>query len=281
MLGAFSGLISFVATQAWNENKDQKGYVKEIQKDLYDKGAKSLTSLDEKYGYLFSLMTSDHALSTYQYGKEYRDFFEAFTKYQGYLIELQRYGNSEQVEIATALFDWYRLLYADFHSLRTRTELLEQRVKEHLEYFAPFKTKEQVANFHDSFSDELDQMMQHENGVYYEVLDYKMPNIRARQQLLFFQFRQSLGLDATADMTKSINAIAELSKRAPEKKYTEKELPFMFAEQRVFLAATLEFPMDDFSVKRNEHLKEMALYKIASRLIDANPHLKDKLGTGE
>ncbi len=56
----------------------------------------------------------------------------------------------------------------------------------------------------------------------------------ASNNILNYQFRSAIGLDATLDMAKAVNDLPELSKRKPESKYKEKKLPFMFAEGRVF-----------------------------------------------
>jgi len=267
--------VGFFVTQEWNERNRKKQSIEAIHKDLYDKGASALSELEKEYGMIYGLMSNKYAISTFEWSERYENFYDALVHYQDYVSELRRYGTSSQVETAGELFDSYRLLYADFNALFSTSELIESQMKNHLTRFAPFRSEEEINGFNNRFVEDLDRLMQYENSVYYEVAKYKMPLIRAQKQLLFFHFRQSLGLEATVEMAELINRIPEISKRNPENVYKESPLPFMFAEQRAMQAPTLEFSKDDdFLVKKNITLRDRVLVKFGSLVIENNEPLK-------
>ena len=107
---------------------------------------------------------------------------------------------------------------------------------------------------------------------------YKKPVISGLEQYFNYQFRSALGLDATTDMAKAIKELPELVKRKKESEYKEKQLPFMFAESRVFQAPTLEFSgKDDFFKQKNDALKAQAKMKFISLVIENDKQLQETL----
>lgn len=107
---------------------------------------------------------------------------------------------------------------------------------------------------------------------------YKKPLFNAYRQYLNYQFRLSLGLEATENMANEINSIAAKQQRDPKNEYKDKALPFMFSEQRVYQAPTLEFSeKDEFLKHKNDAWKHNTKVKFLALVVENDPHLRKKL----
>lgn len=266
----------FIGKDWYDEKNRKKQFVAELHQQLYDKGAAELERVNSAYSELQSVFGKGYALTTYELDPSYTKFQEAVESYQKYTKELERYGNSGQVQVSKNLSEWVVGLYAEFNLQYKTAEQVQKRVRELLLVENP---KSDLFTFvNDALEADLESLVQNENRVYYEAGWYKTPVISGLEQYFNYQFRSALGLDATADMAKAISELPELAKRKPETEYKEKKLPFMFAENRVFQAPTLEFSgKDDFFKQKNDALKAQAKMKFISLVIENDRQLQELL----
>lgn len=266
----------FFGKDWYDEKNRKKQFVAELHKQLYDKGAAELDRLNTAYSELQAVFGKGYALTSYELDPAYMRFQEAVESYQRYIKELERFGNSGQVQVAKNLSEWVIGLYADFNSQYNSAEQVQSRVRELLLVENPKSDLFKFVN--DALESDLERLIQNENRVYYEAGRHKMPVISGLEQYFNYQFRSALGLDATTDMAKAINELPELTKRKPESEYKEKQLPFMFAENRVFQAPTLEFSgQGDFFKQKNDALKAQAKMKFISLVIENDKQLQEIL----
>jgi hypothetical protein len=266
----------FLGKNYFEEKNRQKQYIGELHKQLYDKGATELEKINSAYSELQSLLGKGYALTTYELEPSYTKFQESVESYQKYTRELERFGNSGQVQVAKNLNEWLVGLYAEFNLQYKTAEQVQQRVRELL---LIEKLDSDMFKFvNEALDTELERLVQNENRVYYEAEWHKKPVINGLEQYLNYQFRSAIGLDATEDMAKAVNDLPELSKRKPEYEYKEKKLPFMFAEGRAFQAPTLEFKEDDlFFRQKNEALKGQVKMKFVALVIENDKELQELL----
>ncbi len=268
--------VGFLAKEYFDERSRQKQYIGELHKQFYDKEARELEKLNSAYSELQLLLESGSALTTYELDPSYIKLQESIESYQKYTRELERYGSSEQVQVAKNLYEWWVGLYAEFNLQHKTAEQVQRRVGDLLLIKNPKSDTFKFVN--EALDTDLERLVQNENRIYYEVGWYKKPVINGLEQDLNYQFRSELGLDATIDMAKAVNDLPELAKRKPESEYKEKKLPFMFAEGRAFQAPTLEFKGDvSFFVQKNEALKDQAKMKFISLVIKNDKVLQDIL----
>lgn len=268
----------FIGKDWYDAKNRKKQYVEEIHRQLYDKGAAELDRLNSAYYNLQSVLGKGYALTTYELDPSYTKFREAIESYQIYIKELERYGNSGQVQVAKNLSEWVVGLHAEFNLQYKSAEQVQQRVRELLLIENP---KSDLFIFVDEALDaDLERLVQSENRVYYESGWYKKPIINGLEQYFNYQFRSALGLNATTDMAKTISELPVLVKRKPESEYKEKVLPFMFAENRVYQAPTLVFSesdVDGFFKQKNDFLKEQAKFKFIALVIENDESLQETL----
>lgn len=235
--------VGWVVIQNYNEEKRQEHFVNTLHKDLYDKSAVALEDIDDKYSKLLAVYSEGFGLSTYEYKKEFDDFAEAVKYYQIYVKELKRYGNSSQVQAASSIENLVWALYGDFYLHYKAVQQLEDSIKSLLINERPGKDLYELLS--QVLDPKLDDLIQLENRIYYEITYYKKPLINAYREYLNYHFRLSIGLQATEDMAKEISSIEERSKRDPKNEYTDKALPFMFSENRVYQGPALNFSEED------------------------------------
>ncbi|WP_416775889.1 hypothetical protein ACNFJN_12015 [Xenorhabdus budapestensis] len=267
---------SFIGKDWYDEKNRKNQFVEELYKQLYNKGAAELERLDTSYSDLQSMLSKGYALTTYELDPAYTKFQEAIESYQRYIKELERFGNSGQVQVAKNLSEWVIGLYAEFNLQYETAEQVQKRARELLLVENPNSDLFKFVN--EALEHELERLVQNENRVYYEADRNKKPIIRGLEQYFNYQFRSALGLDATTDMAKAINELPELVKRKLDSEYKDQQLPFIFAEGRVFQAPTLEFSgKNDFFKQKNDVLKEQAKMKFLSLVIKNDKQLQDIL----
>lgn len=263
----------FLGKDYFDEKNRQKQYIGELHKQLYDKSAVELERINLAYSELQSQLGKGYALTTYELKPSYTNLQESLESYQKYTRELERFGNSGQVQVAKNLSDWIVGLYAEFNLQYKMAEQVQRRAHELLLIENPKSGMFKFVN--EALDSELEELVQNENRIYYEVTWYKKPVINGLEQYLNYQFRSAIGLDATQDMVQAINDLPELSKRKPESEYQKKKLSFMFAEGRAFQAPTLEFKGDDnFFKQKNEVLKGQTKIKFLALVLENDKELQ-------
>lgn len=263
----------FLGKDYFDEKNRQKQYIGELHKQLYDKGAVELEIINLAYSELQSQLEKGYALTTYELEPSYTKLQESVESYQRYTRELERFGNSGQVQVAKNLNEWLVGLYAEFNLQYKTAERVQRRVRKLLLIENPKSDMFKFVN--EALDSELEELIQNENRIYYETGWYKKPVINGLEQYLNYQFRSAIGLDATQDMVKAVNDLPRLSKRKPESEYKEKKLPFMFAEGRAFQAPTLEFKGDDsFFKMKNDALKGQAKMKFVALVLENDKELQ-------
>lgn len=268
--------IGFVGKEFYDEKNRIDQFVIELHKELYNKGAVELDKFNEAYSDLHALLDKSYGLTTYELDPQYKKFTTAIESYQRYIDELERYGNSGQVQVAKNLNEWLWDIYAQFKMQYDSAEQVQSRVRELLRINNPesewFKTTNK------SLDTELERFIQTENRIYYVTRLNKMPVVKGLEQYLYYQFRLSLGLDATMDMGKVIQELPMLGKKNTETEYKDKKLPFVFAEGRVFEAPTLEFEgVVDILKYKDDMLREQVKIKFISLVIKNDKALRDIL----
>ncbi len=272
IIGAIFGVISFFGTSYFNEKYRQKQYVGELYKQLYDKGAIELEKINTASSEIQSLLGKDYALTTYEFDPSYTKLQESVELYWKYIRELERYGNSGQVQVAKNLGEWVNKLYAGYSIHYKIIERVQKRVRELL---LIEDSKSDIFKFvNNAFNNDIEMLVQHENYIYYEIGRYKIPIINDLEQYFNYQFRTAIGLPVTTDIIKAINNLPELSKRKPESEYKEKKLHFVFAEQRAIFAPTCQIPDDISLIEKNEVLKEQVKRKFIYMVIKNDKDLK-------
>lgn len=276
LISAVLTTAGFLGKEYFDEKNRQKQYVGELHKQLYDKGAVELEKINSAYSELQSLLGKSYALTTYELEPSYTKFQDSVESYQKYVRELERFGNSGQVQVAKNLNEWLIGLYAEFNLQHKIAEQVQRTARELL--LIEDTKSELFKSSNEALTTELERLVQNENRIYYEVGWYKKPVINGLEQYLNYQFRSAIGLDATTDIAKAVNDLPELSKRKPESEYKESNVPFVFAEGRAFQAPTLEFKGDDsFFKKKNEVLKGRAKMKFISQVINNDKDLQELL----
>lgn len=266
----------FLGKEYVDEKNRQKQYIGELHKQLYDKGAAELEKINSAYSELQSLLGKDYALTTYELEASYMKLQEAIGSYRKYIRELERFGNSGQIQVAKNLEEWVIGLYAEFNLQYETSKQVQRRVLQLL----------QIENAKSDFfkstnaalDSDLEQLIQSENRVYYEASWFKKPVINGLEQYLNYQFRSAIGLEPTADIAKAVNELPELSKRKPETEYKESIIPFVFAEGRAFAAPTLEFKGEIGHLKqKDEILKEQVKVKFIEQVIQHDKDIQEIL----
>lgn len=268
--------VGFFGKEHYDEKNRNSEFVATLYKDLYNKGATEHDNFNKAYSDLHSLFAKGYGLTSYELEPAYKEFIKSIESYQRYIDELERYGNSNQVRVAKNLNEWMWALYADFKMQYDKAEQLQNRSRELLRIE---NTKsEWFKESNNRFDKELEDFMQSENKVYYTTSLNEMPVIRGLEQYFNYQFRVSLGFDVTSDMQKEIEELPQLTKKKPETEYKDKKLPFVFAEQRVFEAPTLEFRGETDVLKyKDDMLRENIKMKFLSFVIDNDKELRDSL----
>jgi len=266
----------FLGKEYVDEKNRQKQYIGELHKQLYDKGAAELEKINSAYSELQSLLGTDYAFTTYELDASYTKLQEAIESYRKYIRELERFGNSGQVQVAKNLEEWVIALYAEFNLQYKTAEQVQRRVRQLLQIE---NAKSDFFKFTNaSLDSDLERLIQSENHVYYEAGWFKKPVINGLEQYLNYQFRSAIGLDATADIAKAINKLPELSKRKPESEYKESNIPFVFAEGRAFQTPTLEFKGEiDLLKQKNEILKERVKVKFIAEVVQHDKDMQEFL----
>lgn len=268
--------VGFLGKEYFDEKNRQEQYIGELHKQLYDKSSVEFEKINSAYSDIQSLFDKSYSLTTYELEPSYTQFQKSVESYQKYIRELERFGNSGQVQTAKNLDEWLIGLYAEFNLQYKTAEQVQKRVRDLLLIENP---KSDMFKFVNSALDaDLERLIQNENRVYYEAGGYKKPVINGLEQYLNWQFRTAIGLDTTEDISKAVNDLPKLSKRKPEAEYKEKMLPFVFAEGRAFEAATLEFKGDvSLLEQKNEVLKARAKMKFISLVIENDKSLQEML----
>lgn len=271
---AFMGNIYF------DEKNNQNKYIGELHKQLYDREAVELEKIKSSYASLRSQFDNGYGLTTYELQPNYVNLRDSVESYQKYLRELERFGNSSQVQVAKNLNEWVIRLYAELDLQYKTAEGVERRVRELLITKNP--SGDIFKSIDKALESDLDHLIQSENRVYYETGWYQMPIINGIEQNLNYQFRNAIGLDATQDIARAIQELPSLAKRKPESEYKESKYPFLFAQGRAYQAATLEFKGDEnFYKYKNEVLKQQSKMKFIALVLENDKELKASLKNGK
>lgn len=259
-----------------NKKNKQKQYIEELHKKLYDKEAVQIEKINSAISKYQSLLERDYALTTYEHDASKIQLQNAIDSYRKYIRELERFGNSGEIQVAKNLDSWVIGLYTD---LNMQYKLAEQAQRRARELLLIEDTKSNFFKVTDAALDsDILELIQNENRVYYETVWFKQPVINGLEQYLNYQFRSAIGLEATTDIANVVNNLPELLKRKPENKYKESNIPFVFAEGRSFESPTLEFKGNiGYLKQKDEILKERAKQKFIAQVIQHDKDIQEIL----
>lgn len=258
-----------------SENKKEK-FAFELHKKLYDDGASTIKDVNKAYSDLYGLFGEGFGLTPIEFSEKHNAFRKELEKYSDYIDELERYGTTGQVRVAKNHMEWFWGIYSELDLQLKTAQQVESRAKELL-------LIENIESDHfkfvsDAFESDIERLVRNENRIFYVIGWYKKPVINRIEQYLNYQFREALEMQATADMASAINSLPELTKRSNNFEYKEKQLPFMFAEGRLFQAPTLEFKGDTlFFETKNEMLAQNIKMKFIASAIESDKHLQETL----
>lgn len=266
----------FLGKEYFYEKTRQKQYIGELHKQLYDKSAIELENINSAHSDIQSLLGKNYALTTYEFDASYTKLQETIDSYQKYIRELERLGNSGQVQVAKNLEEWVIGLYAEFDLQYKAAEQVQRRVRELL--LIENTSSDLFKATSSALDSDIERLIQSENRVYHETRWFKRAVIDGLEQYLNYQFRHAIGLDATTDIAKAINGLPEISKRKPETEYKESSIPFVFAEGRAFGAPNLEFKGEIGHFKqKDEILKERVKVKFIAQVIQHDQGIQELL----
>jgi hypothetical protein len=137
--------------------------------------------------------------------------------------------------------------------------------------------KEDYFKFHlDKIHDELDTMIQEENKLYYKYRSYDIPVFQLISNQLIYNFRASIGLGMTSQITGSYEIASEIKQLEKNSKYQDSPIPYFVAESRAGLSNDFSANNDVLLNKKNSWLKVEVLGQLMNQVSENDPYLKKK-----
>jgi len=276
LVGAILATGGFLAKDYFEAEGEKEKFAFELHKKLYDEGATAIKSVNKSYSALYSLYGKSFGLTPIELSEAHNAFSEAIEKYSDYIDELERYGTTGQVEVGKNHREWLWGVYAEFDLHFKIAKQVESRAKDLL--LIDDVESEHFKFVNKALESDIKRLVRNENRIFYSIGWYKKPVINGLEQYLNYQFREALGIPATADMAKSINSLPELSGKSNNFEFKEKKLPFMFAEGRAFHTPTLEFEGETtFFEEKNDALAHNVKIKFIALAIENDKQPQEEL----
>lgn len=276
LVGIILASGGFLVKDYFEAEGEKEKFAFELHKTLYDAGAAAIKNVNKSYSALYSLYGKSFGLTSIEISETHNAFSEAIEKYSDHIDELERYGTTGQVEVAKNHREWLWGVYTEFDLHFKIAKQAESRAKNLL--LIDDVESEYFKFVDEALESDIERLVRNENRIFYSIGWYKKPVINGLEQYLNYQFREALGIPATADMAESINSLPEPSEKSNNFEFKEKKLPFMFAEGRSFQAPTLEFEGEtEFFEEKNDALAHNVKIKFIASVIENDKQLQKEL----
>jgi hypothetical protein len=276
LLGAVMAASGFLAKDYWASTQTRDASGQALHKILYDQGAAALAKVNAAYAELYRLYGKVYAISTYEQEPSFTKFRDAMEAYVKYVNELEHYGNAAEVQVATSLRDALRAMYSGFHGQYALAEGMQRRAKALLlveDQESAYFTEVSLA-----LSEDLDELMQAENRLFYEIGWRQKPVCDALERSLYAHFRRAIGLAITADIHNAVHEGPPLSQSETPTVYQESKTPFVLAAQRAMLTPPVTATGDeDVLERKNAMLKDQVTMKFLTLAIEHDQELRETL----
>ena len=259
-----------------DSRKEHDNFVFENRKELFDESEVNLKNIKKSYSNLILLFADEYVITPDKLSKIHSEFQDSIQSYQEYLVKLQRLGDSNQIIAAKNILNW---VWRDY----VEVDLQLKMAKSAVEQAESFLFIKEIESDHFKFekkalSSEIENLVRNENRLFYTLQNYNRPVINKLELYLTWQFRQSLGLEATPDIIKAVSELPSASERSNKHEYIEKARPFVIAEMREFLSEDFTSSGDDeFQNKKNDYYHEASVLKFISFAIENNSSLQEEL----
>ena len=275
---AFS-VIGFFGGRYFEQKDKQQVFVEQIYKGLYDKNSEVFNKIQDAYSNYHQILSEKYGLTSYQLKEPTEKFKDAINDYSKYFGELERFGNSGQIEVAKSLYNWLTHIYSEYEMQYSVSEMYQRKISNLLYSSSDFDDEELKKQLK-LLDVELDRLIQSENRMYYEVSLYEYPMVKGLEQYLNYQFRDAIGLGITQNIEESINNLSKMKSSKKENEYVESDLPFGLARSRRYSSPTIKFEGDLSNLKIIEELiKEEIRGKFIIQAIEHDENLKKLLET--
>jgi len=272
-------VIGFFGGQYFQAETKKADYKLKLTEKLYEKNYKSTRELIDSASNVISVFGNGFGLTSKEIQKPLDKFKTSLKAYNDHVLELKRLGTSEQIEVAKNILDRAYSIRINFQLQHDLAASVENRAYELLN--VDKESNEDLFNFvNEALDSEIEHLIRSENRIYYSEGAYKIPVIRSLEQYLNYYFRTELGLEATKDMSDSINNLPEKIKASNAFEFTEKLYPFLFAAQRqVFSPELSQKNMGDIMSDKDKYLKQKIKLKFLAEVIADNKELQEKLSS--
>ena len=258
------------------ENNRAKDFLFASHKDLYEKGAASMSEVESAYGKLGAALRAKQGLNTSEIEDIERTFDVSIDHLQNFLTETERLGNSNQIQLTRDLLDCVLQdrAHLSYHARRVNAYVNGVEGLWQIEDTSSNSFKSQ----RDKLYKELDEVIESENELYFFIMSYKKPVFDNLVQVLNLQFRSSLGLGSSEIAEDAIKKLPEQIRKAREFKYEEKPYPYVIAGLRGLVAPDMQMPTnDEFISRKNFYVKQNVIGSYLSWMSESNPELKMRL----
>lgn len=277
VIASIFGVIGFFGAQHFQAETKKSDYKLKLTEKLYEKNYKSTRELIDSASNVISVFGNGFGLTSKEIQKPLDKFKTSLKAYNDHVLELKRLGTSEQIEVAKNILDWAYSIRMNFQLQHDSAASVENRGYELLN--VDKESNEDLFNFvNEALDSEIERLIRSENRIYYSEGAYKIPVIKSLEQYLNYYFRIELGLEATKDMSDSINNLPDKIKVSNAFEFTEKLYPFSFAAQRQVFSPELSLKnMGEIMSDKDKYLKQQIKLKFLSEVIANNKELQEKL----
>jgi hypothetical protein len=276
IIAASFGVIGFFGAQHFQAENKKVEYRLKLTEKLYEKNSKSTRVLVDSISGFIKIFGDDFGLSSKEIVPALEKFNTALKVYEDHVLELKRLATTEQIEAAKRILDWSYSFKFTFQLQHDSAVNIENRAYELLKINK--QDNEDAFDFvNKALENELENLIRMENRIYYSEGIYKLSVIRGLEQYLNYYFRFEMGLEATLDMSKSINKLPETIKNSNEFKFSKKVYPYSFAAHRKMFAPELDMSnMGEIMADKDVYLREQVKLEFLRKVIDSHDHLKKK-----
>lgn len=255
-------------------------YKNDTYKKLYEKSKPEIIALHKSKNELFSLLQNHYAISTFEIEKPLLNFKKAIISYDGYVSELEFYGNSNQIKSAKQIQEWSYEAYYQFSDQLELAKKVQRSMHDMIigSYQDPApQNPEGYIKFHlDKIQNELDKMIQGENKLYYEYRNFDIPVFKLLSDQLIYNFRDPIGLGMTSEIAESYKIVSKIDQLKENSKYQDSQIPYVVAESRSFLSNDFSANNDVLLKQKNSLLKVEILGKLMNYVSENDPYIKKK-----
>lgn len=279
VIASVFGVVGFFGAQHFQAETKKADYKLKLTEKLYEKNYKSTRELIDSTSNFTKVFGGGFGLTSKEIEKPLEKFNTSLKSYSDHVLELKRLGTSEQIEVAKNILDWAYSIRMNFQLQHDSAANVENRAYELLNINK--ESNEELFDFVDEALDsEIERLIRSENRIYYSEGMYKLSVIRSLEQYLNYYFRSELGLEATKDMSDSINELPEKIKASNAFEFTEKLYPFSFAAQRQVFSPELSLKnMGELMSDKDKYLKQKIKLKFLATVINGNKELEKKLSS--